>query len=124
MPWSCWSEKRSESQVRTYNYAHPANIYHALYQIGKKYGLLTHRTALDYLRMSYRTALVWFVTGAWKHIGIMGGSNAITILEDIKKEGWTEEYNKLRAEMLECDKVMVTDPYPYSSELTIDQTAQ
>jgi len=53
----------------------------------------------------------------------MGGSNAVNILEDLKKEGWTEEYNQLRAEMQECDKVMVTDPYPYSSELTIDQTA-
>ena len=122
-PWGCWSELRSESQVRTYNYAHPANIYHALYRIGKQYGLLTHRTALDYLRMSYRTALVWFVTGAWQHIGVMGGSNAVNILEDLKKEGWTEEYNKLRAEMEACEKVMVDDPYPYSSELTIDQTA-
>lgn len=123
MPWGCWSERRSESTVRTYNYAHPANIYHALYRIGKQYGLLKQRQPLDYLRMSYRTALVWFVTGAWKHIGVMGGSNAVNILEDLKKEGWADEYSKLRAEMEDCEKVMENDPYPYSSELTIDQTA-
>lgn len=123
MPWSCWSERRSESTVRTYNYAHPTNIYYALYKIGQQYGLLTHRTALDYLRMSYRTALVWFVTGIWKHIGVMCGSNAVNLLEDLKKEGWMEEYTKLRAEMQDCVKTMVVDPYPYSSELTIDQTA-
>ena len=120
---SAWNEERSRSVLRTYNYAHPANIYHALYRIGKEYGLITHHTPLEYLRMSYRTALVWFVTGDWKHIGIMCGSNAIRILEDLKKEGWMEEYSKLRAEMEECDRVMVEDPYPFSSELTIDQTA-
>ena len=123
MPWSCWSERRSESTARTYNYAHPANIYHALYKIGKQYDLTTHRRPLDYLRMSYRTALVWFVTGEWRHIGIMGGSNAVQILEDLKTEGWNDEYDKLRAEMMACDKKMVDDPYPFSSELTIDQTA-
>lgn len=123
MPWSCWSEKRSESTVRTYNYAHPTNIYYALYQIGKQYGLVTHRQPLDYLRMAYRTAMQWFVTGAWSHIGVMCGSNSVNLLEDIKKEGWTDEYNKLRAEMQDVVRVMVTDPYPYSSELTIDQTA-
>jgi len=122
-PWGCWTKQRSESQVRTYNYAHPTNIYYALYKIGQKYNLLTHRKPLDYLRMAYRTAMVWFVTGSWRHIGIMCGSNAINVLEDLKKEGWTEEYNNLRARMAECLEVMVRDPYPYSSELTIDQTA-
>ncbi len=122
-PWGCWSEKRSESIYRTYNYAHPTNIYYALYKIGKQYGLLTHRTALDYLRMSYRTALIWFTTGTWKHIGVMCGSNSVNLLEDLKKEGWTDEYRSLRAEMEDCDRVMAEDPYPYSSELYIDQTA-
>ena len=122
-PWGCWSRQRSESQVRTYNYAHPTNIYYALYKIGQRYDLLTHRKPLDYLRMAYRTAMVWFVTGSWRHIGIMCGSNVINVLEDLMKEGWTEEYDNLRARMQECLKVMVRDPYPYSSELTIDQTA-
>jgi hypothetical protein len=122
-PWSHWTERRSESQVRTYNYAHPTNIYYALYKIGQQYDLLTHRKPLDYLRMAYRTAMVWFVTGSWQHIGIMCGSNVINVLEDLKKEGWSREYDGLRARMQECLKVMVRDPYPYSSELTIDQTA-
>lgn len=122
-PRGHWNEARSHYTVRTYDYAHPTNIYHALYRIGKQYGLLTQRQPLDYLRMSYRTALVWFVTGNWQHIGIMCGSNAVNLLEDLKKEGMMEEYAKLRAEMVDCDKVMVEDPYPYSSELTIDQTA-
>jgi hypothetical protein len=122
-PWGHWSQQRSEATFRTYNYVHPANIYHALYRIGKRYGLVTHRKPEEYLRMSYRTCMKWFNAGPWKHIGMMEGSNAIHILEDIQREGWQEEYNNLREQMKTCDNVFVRDPYPYSSELIIDQTA-
>jgi len=37
-PWGHWPEERSGQLWRTYNYPHPANIYHDLYQIGTKYG--------------------------------------------------------------------------------------
>jgi hypothetical protein len=53
----------------------------------------------------------------------MEGSNAINILGDIQKEGWKEEYNHLRQQMMECNDEFLRDPYPYSSELVIDQTA-
>lgn len=122
-PWGNWTKERSEATFRTYNYVHPANIYHALYQIGKRYGLLTRKTPLDYLRMSYRTCMKWFSTGPWKHIGLMEGSNSIRILRDIQQEDWQEEYNNLRRAMKDCDAQFVEDPYPYSSELIIDQTA-
>ncbi len=121
--WGDWTEARSEATFRTYNYVHPANIYHALYRIGKRYGLLTRKTPQEYLRMSYHTCMKWFTTGPWRHIGLMEGSNSIHILEDIRSEGWQEEYNNLLAQMKQCDQQMVEDPYPYSSELIIDQTA-
>lgn len=121
--WGDWTKERSEATFRSYNYVHPANIYHALYRIGKRYGLLTRKTPQDYLRMSYRTCMRWFSTGPWRHIGLMEGSNSIHILNDIKAEGWQQEYNNLLAQMKDCDQQMVEDPYPYSSELIIDQTA-
>jgi hypothetical protein len=123
-PWGNWSKERSETTWRTYNYPHPANIYHALYRIGKRYGLLTHRTPQEYLKMSYRTCMQWFETGPWKHIGLMGGSNALNILEDLRTEGWHAEYANLRAELKKCNQEFVKDPYPYSSEIPIDATAQ
>lgn len=122
-PWGHWTKERSEATFRTYNYVHPANIYHALYRIGQRYGLLTQKKAEDYLRMSYRTCMKWFSTGPWKHIGLMEGSNAIHILRDIQQEGWRQEYDNLRQAMKDCDAQFVEDPYPYSSELIIDQTA-
>jgi hypothetical protein len=121
--WGEWTKERSEATFRSYNYVHPANIYHALYRIGKNYGLVTHRTPEEYLRMSYRTCQKWFTTGPWRHIGLMEGSNSINILNDIKKEGWNEEYNNLRQLMEDCEGEFLRDPYPYSSELVIDQTA-
>lgn len=122
-PWGWWTKRRSEATFRTYNYVHPACIYYALFRIGKYYGLLTRKAPQDYLRMAYQTCMKWFTTGPYRHIGLMEGSNSIDILEAIKAEGWHQEYNNLLAQMKECEKVFVEDPYPYSSELLIDQTA-
>jgi hypothetical protein len=121
--WGAWTKARSEQTWRTYNYVHPANIYYALYRIGKSYGLLTRKSPDEYLRMSYRTCMKWFASGPWRHVGLMEGSNAIHILNDIQKEGWNDEYDNLRRQMMECNEEFLRDPYPYSSELVIDQTA-
>ena len=121
--WGAWTKERSEATWRSYNYVHPANIYHALYRIGKSYGLLTRKSPEEYLRMSYRTCMKWFATGPWRHVGLMEGSNAINILADIQKEGWKDEYNNLRQQISDCNDEFLRDPYPYSSELVIDQTA-
>jgi hypothetical protein len=122
-PWGWWTKERSEATFRTYNYVHPACIYFALFRIGKYYGLPARKTPEEYLRMAYRTCMKWFTTGPYQHIGLMEGSNAIDILEAIKAQGWQDDYNNLVAQMKECEKVFVEDPYPYSSELLIDQTA-
>jgi hypothetical protein len=123
-PWGSWSKKRSEATWRTYNYAFVANIYHSLYRIGREYGILTHRTAREYLKMSYHTCMKWFTTGPYKHVGLITGACALNILEDIKSEGWQEEYENLLEEMRKCNEEFLSDPYPYSSEIEIDETAQ
>jgi Family of unknown function (DUF5695) len=56
-PWGHWTKERSEATFRTYNYVHPAVIYHALYRIGKRYGLTKQKTPEQYLRMSYHTCM-------------------------------------------------------------------
>jgi len=59
-PWSHWTEKRTKDSYRAYNYAHVANIYHALYQVGKRYGLLTRKSPQAYLLMAYHTSVHMF----------------------------------------------------------------
>jgi hypothetical protein len=123
-PSSSFSRKRAEATWRTYNYTFVANIYHALYRIGKRYGLLRKRTAEDYLRMCWRTCLMWLTTGPFRHVGLITGSNAVEILADLEREGWKEEYGRLLALMKECNAEFLRDPYPYSSEIEIDETGQ
>ena len=122
-PWSHWTKERAETTYRAYNYPHAANIYHALYRIGKRYGLLTRRTAQEYLKMSYHTCLQWLQTDPWGHVGLMGGSNALEILDDIGREGWQEEHQNLLEQIRKCNEVFVNDPYPYASEFPVDTTA-
>jgi hypothetical protein len=122
-PWGHWTEARSKETYRTYNYAHAANVYHALYRIGKLYGATTKESPREYLRLAGRTGVKWFQTGPWRHVGVMGGSNAVNILSDLKAEGMESEYAALRKEMESCNRVFVETPYPYSSELFVDQTA-
>ena len=123
-PWSHWTVERAEATYRSYNYAHVMNIYHAMYRIGSRYGLLARKSPEEYLRMSYRTCLYMFQTEPWGHIGAMGGSNALNILDDLGKEGWQEEYSNLLEQIRKCNEVFVSDPYPYSSEYPADTTAQ
>jgi len=121
---STYSKTRSEETWRTYNYAFAANIYHALYRIGREYGALTHRTPLDYLRICFETCRKWFTTGPYVHAGLITGSNAVEILGDLRREGWTEEADTLAGLMRACNDEFLRDEYPYSSEIEIDETGQ
>ena len=53
----------------------------------------------------------------------MEGSIPLHLLQDIQTAGWKEEPDNLRRPMSECNDEFLRDPYPYSSELVIDQTA-
>jgi len=123
-PWSHWTVERAEATYRAYNYAHVMNIYYAMYRVGKRYGLLTRRTPQDYLRMAYRTALYMFETEPWGHVGVIGGSGALLVLDDIAREGWQEEHGRLLDQIRKCNQAFLDDPYPYASEYSADTTAQ
>lgn len=121
---STYNRPRSEETWRTYNYAFAANIYHALYRVGREYDVLTHRTALDYLRICYETCRKWFTTGPYVHVGMITGGNAVEIVEDLRREGWEAEASTLLGLMRECNEEFLRDPYPYCSEIEIDETGQ
>lgn len=52
------------------------------------------------------------------------GCNAAEILADLEKEGWTQEHAEMLALMKTCNDEFLRDPYPYSSEIEIDETGQ
>jgi hypothetical protein len=121
--WSHWSKRRAARLIRTYNYPHTANIYHALYQIGKRYGLTTHHEPLEYLLMAYRAAVKTLATGPWHYVGLMCNSNTVNILNDLEAEGFEQEHHMLISQMEACNRVFLTEEYPYGSELLVDETA-
>ncbi len=118
------TKARSEVTTRAYNYIFASNVYHALYRIGKEYGLLTRKTPEQYLEMAYRTYVKGYETGPYRHMGLITGSNALHVLADLKEEGWEQPYNELLARMKECNDEFAKDPYPYGSEIEIDHTGQ
>src|SRR5262249_39117078 len=123
-PWGSWSKNRSETTGRTYNYAFVTNIYHAMYRIGREYDILLHRTALEYLRLCYETCRKWFTTAPYTHFVLVTGVDTVKFVGAMKSEGWQKEYETILALMRETNKFFLTDPYPYSSEIKIDETAQ
>jgi hypothetical protein len=86
-----------------------------MYRIGREYYVLSHRTALDYLRLCYETSRKWFTTGPYNRFGLITGLNAVNIVDDLKSEGWQQEYETILALMKETNQAFLTDPYPYSS---------
>jgi hypothetical protein len=64
-----------------------------------------------------------FQTEPWGHVGVMGGSNALNILDDLKKEEMQKEHNNLLEQIRKCNEVFLDDPYPYASEYPVDTTA-
>ncbi len=122
-PWSHWSKGRAARLIRTYNYPHTANIYHALYQIGTRYGLTTHHEPREYLHMAYRAAVKTLSTGPWHYVGLMCNSNTINILNDLQEEGLYQEHHMLLSQMEACNRVFLVEEYPYGSELLVDETA-
>lgn len=93
-----------------------------MYRTGRKYNVLQTRTADEYLRMSYRTALKWLETGPDRYYGLITGSNVVNIVQDLEREGWKEEHDRLLELVRECNDRFVHDEYPFSSEMEIDET--
>jgi len=121
-PWE-WDKEEAKQTWRTFNYPLVANIYHSMYRIGKLHGLTKHRSAKEYLLMAWQTAMKWFNTGKLTNIGAPAGSNVINILQDLKEEGLLEEFEQLNREMMRVANEMIKEPYPYGSELYVDQTS-
>jgi hypothetical protein len=118
------TKERSLFTTRAYNYIFAGNVYHALYRIGKEYGLLKRKKPEQYLDMAYRTYAKGYETGPYRHMGLITGSNALRLLADLKEEGRQKQYADLLEHMKACNDEFTRDPYPYGSEIEIDHTGQ
>jgi len=110
---------------RCFNYAHVANLYHALYRIGSAYALTRQEPRL-YLSRAARTLLRMFEI-SWRFqlqsVGILGLSNAWSILDDLAREGLGQLEQPLRERMNERARQLLRLAYPYASECEYDTTS-
>ncbi|HXS97441.1 MAG TPA: DUF5695 domain-containing protein [Candidatus Limnocylindrales bacterium] len=118
------TKQQSEDTGRAYNYIFAGNVYHAMYRIGKLYGLLKKKTPQQYLEMAQRTYVKGYEKRPYNFMGLISGSNALHLLADLKEEGWQKQYDELLEKMRLCNAEFTKDPYPYGSEIAIDHTGQ
>jgi len=116
-----WDKETAELTTRTFNYPLVANIYHAMFRIGRMHGPVKRRTSEEYLDMCWRTAMKWFETGRHGNYGAPAGGNVVNILNDLERED-RQKYEQLYAKMKRVAGVMEDTPYPFGSELFVDQT--
>lgn len=107
---------------RPLTYPDVFNLYHALYRISSTYGE-TRRKPVEYLSDAAKTAIAMFRFG-WRHyvrtVGILGYARIYDILEDLRREGMSEEYDSLRDQVVGKAREMVKQRYPYAGESVLD----
>ncbi|MEM3433353.1 MAG: DUF5695 domain-containing protein [Candidatus Methanomethyliaceae archaeon] len=116
-----WNRDKATSTSRTFNYPLVANIYYAMYRIGKLHGLVTRRTPDQYLHLCWQTVMKWLETGEHVYFGAPAGSTIVDILKTMGEEA-PHLYNQLLARVLRVNTVFEEVPYPLGSELYVDQT--
>jgi len=124
--WSSWSLEEATSVGRSYNYPHVAALHWVLYRLARNHqGLVTNHDWDWYLERAYQTGEAMVRHAAhYAQFGQMGGTVFLLILEDLKREGWTEKAAALEATMRGRAEVWRSLGYPFGSEMPWDSTGQ
>ncbi len=130
--WTSWNKREAESIGRAYNYPHVAATYWAMYRLARFNKELVSSHEWDwYLDQAYQTAM--FLTGrneqgrynvGYINMGLMEGTIFVKILEDLKREGWTEKAAKMEERMKQRAERWIRQSYPFGSEMAWDSTGQ
>ena len=110
---------------RCYNYSHVINFYHAMYRIGRRYGL-TDQDPLLYLDLAYRTAMRMFEIGWRYHLwssGMMGMSRIWEVRDDLRAERGDAAADALQGRLTERARTLLALRFPYASECEYDTTS-
>lgn len=111
---------------RSYNYMHLANIYFNMYRISKLHGMTSYLSKNDYLLRAYNTLMAMYTYNmdgdGGNKWGMMGESSMPMILQALQDEGFTNQYNNLRAKYQAKVNYMTGTAYPFGSEMPYDTT--
>ena len=124
--WSAWKKKEAESVGRSYNYPHVTAAYWVLYRLARNYkGLATQRSWECYLGQAFQTVMAMIKYAPYyAQFGQMEGTVFLLVFEDLQREKWTNEAQKLEIAMRERAEHWSSLNYPFGSEMPWDSTGQ
>lgn len=124
--WTSWNKKQSEAVDRSFNYPHVAAAYWVLYRLARDHdGLVTRHAWQWYLDHAYQTTMAMMKFAPYyTQFGQMEGDVFLRILQDLQREGWTQQTNTLKAAMYKRAVVWNHKAYPFGSEMPWDSTGQ
>ncbi len=124
--WTSWNKKQSAAVDRSFNYPHVAAAYWVMYRLARDHqGLVTDHPWQWYLNHAYQTTMAMMrLAPYYTQFGQMEGDIFLRILEDLQREGWTQQAGVLKAAMYDRAVVWDHKAYPFGSEMPWDSTGQ
>jgi len=124
--WSAWPKKEADNFGRSYNYPHVAAAHWVLYRLGRYHnGFVKQKDWKWYLESAYHTSIAMVEQAPYyAQFGQMEGSVFVLILDDLKREGFTEMATKMESAMKKRADHWRTLNYPFGSEMPWDSTGQ
>ncbi len=130
--WTSWSKKQTDDVGRGYNYPHVVAAYWSMYRIARNHpGMVKSHDWKWYLDQAHGTTE--FLTskdakgedrvGYWR-LGLMEGDIFLALLDDLRREGWTEKAALIEARMKDRADHWSREAYPFGSEMAWDSTGQ
>jgi len=124
--WSSWDRDEAMSVVRSYDYPHVAAAHWVMYRLARNHnGMVSNHPWDWYLERAWRTGVAMAeLAPRYAQFGQMDGTVFLLILEDLQREGWTEQAMQLEATMRERADLWRSLSYPFGSEMPWDSTGQ
>lgn len=124
--WSSWNKEQAMSVGRSYDYPHVTALHWVLYRVARNHqGLVTNHPWEWYLERAYQTGQAMVRHAAhYAQFGQMEGTVFLLVLQDLQREGWTEQAAELEKTMRARAEVWRALGYPFGSEMPWDSTGQ
>lgn len=124
--WSAWPKKEADNIGRSYNYPHVAAAHWVMYRLARNYRNLVQEESWDtYLDRAFQTSMAMIEKAPYyAQFGQMEGSIFLLVLQDLRREGFTDQANQLEAVMRKRAEHWKSLDYPFGSEMPWDSTGQ
>ncbi|KAJ7361006.1 hypothetical protein DFH08DRAFT_842837 [Mycena albidolilacea] len=124
--WWSWDRADAFLTDRAYDYVHVAAAYWALYRVARNYPALVHtHTWQWYINQAVITVSAMMSRSVgFNGDGLMGETVFRLLLDDLKREGLTQNVTFVEGQMRTRWTAWSTERYPFGSEMAWDSTGQ